>query len=447
MSDEIIDYPVLDGPLAGTLEASHWYVGFSGGIDSTVLLHLLARWRWSHPQAPDLTAIHINHRMQSAADEWQVHCEWVCRMLKIPLVAERVEVHPGPSGAEAAAREARYAAFDRLLGDEAVLFLGHHLDDQVETFFLRLLRGAGVHGLAGVPAERLLGRGRVVRPLLQLARAQLEAYADKHGLSCIEDPSNADTAMDRNFLRAEVLPRLAERWPGYRSTVGRASQHMVVAAATFEALLPAPETKFSVLGDPGVPVAALRGAREASAQALRAWLQSRGLPAPDQSALDEFLRQLREAGEDAGPRLHCSAFTLQRYRDGVYLVPEGRESPPRVSVTLVPGGVCDVPGVGRLALQPAGDAGFALAEGESLAVSWRAGGERCRPVGRDRSTSLKKFLQEADVPPWWRDRVPLLSLQRELLAVGDLWPCVSSRYRERARAGEVLWRLTWDRAR
>ena len=447
MSNDIIDHTVLDGPLAGSLDASHWYLGFSGGVDSTALLHLLTRWRRSCPQAPELTAIHINHGMQAAANEWQAHCEWVCRLLRVPLVVRRVEVRPGPSGSEAAARDARYSAFEQVLQDRAVLFLGHHLDDQVETFFLRLLRGAGVQGLAGVPAKRVLGQGMVVRPLLQVTRSQLQAYADQQGLSCIEDPSNADTAMDRNFLRAELLPLLAERWPGYRRTVSRASEHMAVTAATLEQLLPVPETVFSALGDPGLPVTVLRGKREAAAQAMRAWLQSQGLPAPDQSALEEFLRQLRESGDDAGPRLHCSAFTLQRYREAVYLVPDTGISSELGEVSLKPAAVRELPGVGRVALRPADGPGLALAEEEQLVVSWRRGGERCRPVGRDRGNSLKKLLQEADIPPWWRDRVPLLSLADELLAVGDLWLCASSRFREQPRAGETLWQLSWDRPR
>jgi tRNA(Ile)-lysidine synthase len=447
LTDDIIDHTVLDGPLAGFLSASHWYLGLSGGVDSTVLLHLLIRWRRSCPQAPELTALHINHGMQSAASEWQSHCEWVCRLLRVPFIARRVEVHPGSGGGEAAAREARYAVFEELLEDDATLFLGHHLDDQVETFFLRLLRGAGVQGLAGVPAERPLGRGRVVRPLLQVTRAQLEAYASQHGLSCVEDPSNADTALDRNFLRAELLPLLAERWPGYRRTVSRASEHMAVAAATLEELLPLPETVFSALGDPGLPLTALLGKRDAAAQAMRAWLQSQGLPAPDQSALEEFLRQLRESDGDASPRLHCRTFTLQRYREAVYLVPDSGSAPKLPEVALKPGAVRELAGVGRVALCPAEGAGLALAEDEVLIVGWRRGGERCRPVGRGRSTSLKKLLQESDVPPWWRDRVPLLSLTEELLAVGDLWLCASSRFREQARPGEALWQLSWDRLR
>ena len=447
MSEDSIDFHVLDEPLAEALTASHWYLGFSGGVDSTALLHMLARWRRANRTAPELTAIHINHGMQAAAGEWQAHCEWVCRMLRVPMIARQVEVQPGSEGGEAAARRARYAVFEELLDDQALLFLGHHLDDQVETFFLRLLRGAGVQGLAGVPAERYLGGGRVLRPLLQVTRTQLEAYATERGLSWVEDPSNADTAMDRNFLRAEVLPLLGQRWPGYRRTVTRAAEHMAVAAATLTELLPAPETVHSAMGDPGLPITALRGKREDTAATLRAWLQSRSLQAPDQSPLEEFLRQLREADDEASPRLHCSAYTLQRYRAAVYLLP-GIETPGELEpLSLEPGAVGDVPGVGRLALEPAVGPGIALSPKETVTVTLRRGGERCRPADRSRGTSLKKLLQEADVPPWWRDRVPLVSLDDEMLAVGDLWLCASSRFRERAGPGEILWQITWDRAR
>ena len=443
MSASLIDHRALDQDLTGLRSAARWYVGFSGGIDSSALLHLICLWRRAHPGAPELTAIHINHGMQSMADEWQVHCEWVCKMLQVPLLARRVAVDPGGQGGEAAAREARYAVFEEQLQAGEVLFLGHHLDDQVETFFLRLLRGAGVHGLAAIPRQRKLAEGQLVRPLLSLSREQLQDYATAQGLSCIEDPSNTDTAMDRNFLRAELMPLLASRWPGYRRTVARASEHMAGTASALNDLLPAPDTLYSALGDPGVGVAALVG-KSAAAQ-LRSWLQARGLPSPDQSALEEFLRQLRESTDDSSPRLQCSAYTLQRYRRVVYLLPEpSEESLPLFE--LSPGGVQEIPGVGRVSLQPAEEAGLSLAVDERLTLAWRGGGERCAPVGRGGSTSLKKLLQEMDIPPWWRDRVPLLYLEDELLCVGDLRLCQSGRFRSLAQEGQPLWRLHWQRS-
>lgn len=440
-----LDYSAIDAQLAGLLQAPRWLVGFSGGIDSTVLLHLLQRWCQDNPGAPPLSAVHINHGMQSAADDWQEHCEWLCRMLKVPFIARRLEVEPGSRGSEAAAREARYRVFEEELGAGDVLFLAHHLDDQVETFFLRLVRGAGVHGLAAIPASRKVGEGTLVRPLLHLTRQQLEAYASEQGLESVADPSNADSTMDRNFLRNELLPLLATRWPGYRQTIARASDHMAGTVSALEEALPVPQTVYSVTGDPGLALSELlAGSDEAVAVRLRRWLQVWDMLAPDQVQLEEFLRQLRRAGPQKKPRLACSAYTLQRYRDTIYLLPDTDTAFHREPMTLRPGEIYDVPGVGRVGLEPADEQGLSLKSGEKLVLCWRQGGERCQPQGRSGSNSLKKLLQEREVPPWWRDRVPLLYRGDELLAVGDLWLCESSRLRATAGRWRSLWRLSWQ---
>lgn len=446
MPDALLIHGELDGQLVPVLDAPHWYVAFSGGVDSTVLLHLLQRWCKAHPGAPPLTAIHVNHGLQDRADDWQVHCEWVCRLLQVPLLCFSASIEPGGRGLEAAARDARYGIFQGQLQASEVLFLGHHLDDQVETFFLRLLRGAGVNGLAAMPASRSLGQGRLVRPLLGQPRARLEDYARAHGLDYVEDPSNLDPALDRNFLRAQLMPLLASRWPGYRQTVNRASEHIAGAAAVLAQLLPEPVTVRSVMGDPGMSLTELfAGEGQGAALRLRHWLQAGGLPAPDQALLEEFLRQLREATGQARPQLQCSAFTLQRFAEAVYLLPDAAGEALCDPFSLGPGEVYTVPGVGELALEPTDSDGLSLAAGERLEVAWRRGGERCRPRGRAGSASLKKLLQEWQVPPWWRDRVPLLYLDGELLAVGDLWLCNSERWASAAEPGRSLWIPCWRR--
>ena len=380
------------------------------------------------------------------ADEWQTHCEAVCAQWGIPIRTDCVAVGESGKGIEAAARDARYAAFEQGLGKGDVLLMAHHLDDQVETFFLRLMRGAGLQGLSAIPAQRSLAEGQLLRPLLAVSRESLQAYAIEQELEYIDDPSNQDLSMDRNFLRQRVLPLLGERWSGYRQTVSRSSGHIASALSTLEQNLPHPVTVYSILGDPGIPMQVLAsGARDVAAIRLRSWLRSRGLPMPNLALMEEFLRQLAEGAEESSPRVDCGSYCLQRYGNAVYLLPAPWKKPPHGSFTLAPGSSQSVDGVGALSLVPASAEGIAIAEGEILEIVWRSGGERCRPQGRAHSQTLKKLYQDKAVPTWWRERIPLLFIGHEMLAVGDLWLCESSRLAHPADSDLTLWQLQWKR--
>ncbi|TDG13585.1 tRNA lysidine(34) synthetase TilS [Seongchinamella unica] len=442
---QVIRHTLLDGPLADHLQASHWYVAFSGGVDSTALLQLLNTWCRANSDAPPLTALHVNHGIQEEATEWENHCAWICRFLDVPFIAlhAEVEIRRG-KGLEAAAREARYALLEETLEEGELLFMGHHLDDQVETFFLRLLRGAGVEGLAAMPRERPLGQARLLRPLLDISRSQLQAYVKAQGLRWIDDPSNAETSLDRNYLRKEVMPLLEQRWPAYRQTVSRAADHLAGISAAREQGLSLPEPCVSTLGDPGLPLDALLESSDHDAGLLiRSWLRKLALQLPDQSLLAEFLRQLREAATDARPLLDTGSYRLQRYREHVYLLP-GDSPPPDEVINLAPGETRDIPGVGRVALRRCEGEGIWLAADELLELRWRNGGERVRLAGGKRSKPLKKVLQQAAVPPWWRERVPLLYLEEELVAVGAAGPCRSSRWGAEGQDAEAPWELVWE---
>lgn len=435
----------LAATLAQCTAAERWFVAFSGGLDSSVLLHLLVRWCESQAAPPALCALHVDHGLQEASSEWAGQCRRLGEQLGVPVRVLQGSVQPQGRGLEAAARDTRYALLAGQLAPGDVLFTAHHLDDQVETFFLRLMRGAGIAGLAAMPDERPLGAGRMLRPLLDHSRHQLRAYAGQHGLRWIEDPSNADTSLDRNYLRREVLPRLEARWPAYRRTVARAAGHLAAAQQQFAAEMPAAEPRVSVCGDPGLSLDSLRRSGPDAAHTLREWLRSLGLPAPDRAVQGEFLRQLREGGADAAPRLDTGAYRLQRYQDAVYLLPADTAAPTG-DWTMRPGAPpLAIPAVGRVQLRPASH-GFRLQPGEILSLRRRRGGERCRPLGRRGSTSLKQVLQEAGVPPWWRSRVPLLYLDGELLAIGGVGSCYSTRA-DGAREAEApgdCWELCWE---
>ena len=264
--------------LAPWRNAPAWHIAFSGGLDSTVLLHLLANTE----HLPPHKAIHIHHGLQAAADAWPSHCQSICDRLGVPLHVMHVQVQPGAS-LERAAREARYQAFAEVVGAGEVLLTGQHRDDQAETLLFRLLRGAGVRGLAAIPMHRPLANGHLVRPLLDASRAELEAYAHEHQLTWIEDPSNADPRFSRNYLRHRVFPLLTERWPQAVSSLARTAEHLSEAQGLLDELaqmdLHAADqsSPFPWLPLPSLALAPLRELSDARQRnVLRHWLTQIG---------------------------------------------------------------------------------------------------------------------------------------------------------------------------
>jgi len=426
--------------LAPWRDAPRWWLGLSGGLDSTVLLDLLVQLG-QQQGLPPLQAIHIDHQLQDSAPRWRRHCEQLCADLSVPLTSRQVSVADLGEGLEAAARAARYQVFEELLGAGELLLLAHHLDDQVETFFLRLMRGAGPLGLAGMPASRPLGRGALLRPLLATQRAAMHAHARARQLIWQEDASNHNTDFDRNFLRQQVLPLLATRWPGYRQSVDRSQQALAdiereLAGVEYPRLQRAAGERggdaflsLSALGNPSVAELA---------RLLRRWLQDQGCRVVAADRLREFARQLLQAKPDSQPGLDGDGYSLRRYRDAVYLLPAAVA--PLQPGFLTPDAALVVPGLGELSVAPVAGVGLALPPEGGWALRWRQGGERCKPLGRASSQSLKKLLQEAGVPPWQRDRLPLLYAGDALVAVADQWICAGGEAASDAVAYRVCWR-------
>ncbi len=429
-------WPTLE-PWCG---AGRWWVGLSGGLDSCLLLSLLAEMRADAGRPlPGLAAIHVDHQLHPDSAQWAQHCAVLCETLSVPLEIRRVDVEPAGEGLEAGARRARYQVFESLLGADDVLLLAHHLDDQVETFFLRLMRGAGTRGLAGMPAHRALQSARLLRPLLPYSRAELENCAAQRPLQWIEDPSNANVDLDRNFLRQRLLPVLGERWPGYRDAIAAsmaslADAELALAALDDAQLAPARDRAFGAarLALDSLPLES----RLTLGRLLRRWLEQENAALPPRNRLLEFCRQLQSAAEDSLPELDLGDRVLRRYRQHLYLVPTPSELPAEQS--LSPDGVLAQPGWGRLMLVPA-ESGLALPAGGAWQLRWRSGGERCRPLGRDHSQALKQLLQERAVPPWVRERLPLLYDGEELAAVANLWVCEGHQAQAPAPAYQVVW--------
>lgn len=398
--------------------APAWHIAFSGGLDSTVLLHLLANAK----DLPPLSAIHIHHGLQAAADAWPAHCQSVCDALGVPLRIMCVHVQPGAS-LERAARDARYQAFAEVTGAGEALLTGQHRDDQAETLLFRLLRGAGVRGLAAMPVYRPLAAGHLVRPLLDVSRVELEAYAHEYQLQWIEDPSNADPRFSRNYLRHRVFPTLTERWPQAVSSLARTAEHLSEAQTLLDELArmdlqvanqPSP---FPWLPLPSLALAPLRELSDARQRnALRHWLTPlTRLPDSDHWA---SWYSLRNAKGDAQPLWRLADGELHRCAERIWWVPAAWSefSDATVSWPTLQNPL-ELPGNGRLEFLGEPPEG-------SFEVRYRQGGEIIEVPGRGRR-DLKRLLNECGVPGFVRGRLPLLFRDEQLLAVptlAGLWP-------------------------
>jgi tRNA(Ile)-lysidine synthase len=420
-------------------------VAFSGGSDSTALLAALARL--PHPPRA-LRALHIDHRLQPHSRRWSWHCRRIARRLHVPLRVRTANiVRVRGESLEAAARVVRYRLLGAALADGEALLTAHHQDDQLETVLLQLLRGAGVAGLAAMPALAPLGRGVLARPLLTVPRAALGEWVRTQGLTWVEDESNAQLRPDRNYLRARVLPVIRERWPAAAATVARSARHLAEAQRLLDALGQADAGRASC----GAMLSAKvlrRLPPERRRNALRFWISAAGLLAPPASRLEEIAGALLAAREDAQPRVTWEGAEVQRQGDRVALRAGGSSEAlaPRLPglawqwrrqrTLVLP------PPFGALLLETDERGPLDLdALGPTLTLRERRGGERLRPVRGGPRRALKQLLQEARVPVSRRAQLPLLFDRGRLIGVADLWldESVQAHAASRRRA-RLLWR-------
>jgi tRNA(Ile)-lysidine synthase len=395
------------------MQAPRWWVGLSGGADSVALLHALCGYAKEHA-APPIHAIHVNHGLQPEADAWSALCQRQADALGVPLEIAPCEVTPSGRGLEADARSARYSAFEAVLSANDVLFTAHHADDMVETLFLRLLRGAGPRGLAGIPEQRACGEGFIFRPFLDVPSSSLRAAVEAAGLEYVIDPSNIETEQDRSYLRQTVLPLIAERWPGYRDTVLRAA-HLQAVTQQRLATLPLDRT-FTLLGEPALVIDRALGPPALAAQ-IHQWLTESDLESPDQSRLMELARQALTAKPDRSPELVWDRHCLRAWNGLIVRVIDPASSQLFPSEVVV--GEPAEGEWGRLDWQPVND-GIGLA-GEMRLLTQLSGGLASMSLPNRPAKPVAKWLQELRIPPWWRSHLPVFLVENDpvwMLSVG-----------------------------
>jgi tRNA(Ile)-lysidine synthase len=418
-----------------------FWVAYSGGLDSHVLLHALTQLHKnkSFPGGVKLRAIHIHHGLHPEADSWAMHCQQVCSVLGVSSEVSRVRVRTGTrESVEANARTARYEAITQLIAPNDVVLTAQHADDQAETLLLQLLRGAGVAGLAAMPPVSRLGQGWLVRPLLAYTRSQLYDYARQANLQWIEDSSNVDTRFDRNFLRHEIIPLLLQRWPSLSNTLSRAARHQAEADELVQTLAAEDlrcvhnevnpsflerrgffdkENSFQRVGPLFIPaLSRLSLARQRNV--LRFWIKHLGLPLPSTVQLQHILSDMLTAREDRQPMVHWHGGEVRRYRNQLFAMPNLPPIPDSshtLSWTLPQSRRLPL---GELTVNEVQGRGLALPAGTELQVRFRQGGEIFRWRGHRRV--VKKLLQAAQLPPWQRPFIPLIYLDNTLVALGNI---------------------------
>jgi tRNA(Ile)-lysidine synthase len=416
-------------------------VAYSGGLDSTVLLHALSR-AISDRAHYRMRAAHVDHQLHPESTSWREQCSRVVQSLRVEFVPLIVSVTASAElGVEAAAREARYAALREILKPNEVLLTAHHADDQLETMLLALMRGAGLRGLSGVPSVQIFGGGWLARPLLDFGRTELEEWARAEKIQWLDDPSNANTSFDRNFLRHRVLPALRERWPAAAHSATRSTAHLREAGRLLDVLAAADLESVAIGPCLGLaPLANLAPARRRNI--LRHWIRQQGMRVPSTRKLATIERDLLIAREDRLPCVEWDGVQVRRHRGLLYCMRQRPPFEPAETLAWNVSQVLELPAqLGRLRVERTPLGGVAAVRlPDALQVQFRHGGEELQPAGDAHHRKLKKLLQDAHVLPWWRDRVPLIYAGDRLVAVGDLW--IAEEFA--ARGGEDALRIVWE---
>ncbi|OAT34587.1 tRNA lysidine(34) synthetase TilS [Proteus myxofaciens] len=403
-------------------------VGFSGGVDSTVLLHGLVQLRDIYHLPLELTAIYIHHGLNDKADAWSVHCQQCCEQWNVDFISEKVIVNSKEGGIENSAREARYRAFHQHLQPQQILVTAQHQDDQAETFLLALKRGSGPAGLSSMPIKMVFNNNYLIRPLLNITRKHIEEYAHQQKISWVEDDSNQNARYDRNFLRLHILPLLTERWPHFSQAVTRSATLCGEQEALLDELL---ESELNVLIDKAksIDIAQLAMCSEIKRNALlRRWFAQHNKIMPSKQHISRLWQEVALAKEDANPRLRFFDDEIRRYKQRLYFVPIISEPTNCILTWSLSEPLILPTGLGTLSLGEKDNMVVrAPYDNEKVTIRFGLTQDSLRIVGREHARHSKKIWQELDIPPWRRTRIPLIYYNDTLIAAVNTFVTVEGK--------------------
>lgn len=399
---------------------SKYIVAYSGGLDSTVLLHIM------HELQLSMHAVHVNHHLQHESDSWQQHCKNICESWEIPLSIEHVQSDKlSKNNIEERARNARYELLFEYLEEQHSLVTAHHKNDLAETLLLQLLRGAGPAGLAAMSSLRNAKMGKHLRPLLEFTRDELLDYANSQDLNWVEDASNDSLDFDRNYLRSRIMPSLLQRWPSALQTLARATE---LQADAMECLVVLADLDAETAKTEYSHILNVRALQQLSPvrvkNVLRAWIQAHAMRVPSRKLLSHICTDIVFKDEiETSPVQTWSEGEIRRYRDQLYLMAPISVHDAKQEFQWMINQPLHIKSLGRkLQLSDLDRYGIKLPHGvQQLKVCFRSGGESLKPFGSNHHRSLKNLFQEANVPPWERERIPLLYYKDQLVSVLGYW--------------------------
>ncbi|MCK5432306.1 MAG: tRNA lysidine(34) synthetase TilS, partial [Gammaproteobacteria bacterium] len=382
-----------------------------------MLLHILACIK--DEIKPRLVAVHVNHGINQDAESWEKHCRTICENYAIELLTFTVDLsHKNGKGTEAYAREKRYEVFNDLIKNHDLLLTAHHVNDQIETMLLQLLRGSGPDGLVGMPQSREFSKGFLVRPLLDTSREEIHDYALKQSLNWVEDESNKSNKYDRNFLRNTIIPELLSHWPGALKTMRRAIEHQADARNLINEIS---IIDLSTVCDDEFTKISLAEFESLSfirrKNVLRAWIKKNNLETPNTNTIEKINEEVIHAGADKNPCVKWTGAEVRRYRGYLYVMQSLSAHDVKMATNW------NFKGTLKLSsgyLKAVSSKGIGIKKdmisSDSVEVKYRQGGEHIKPSGRSHTHELKKLLQEEGVLPWLRDRIPLIFYDNDLIA-------------------------------
>ena len=412
-------------------------LALSGGLDSSVLLHLLAASKQTI--SFELHAMYVHHGLSPNADAWADFCMQQCQLLNVQIEVVRVQLDlNSKQGIEAAARQLRYEAlFDFKVNETAPNFVvtAHHQDDQAETLLLQLFRGAGVKGLASMGC--IDESRRLMRPLLDVSRQALQEYAGQHNIQWCDDESNGNTQYERNFVRHDVMPVLATRYPSVKSVLARTASHLAEANDLLDTLAKIDADKLlqnNSLSLQGLTALDLPRAKNL----MRWWFSQNQLAMPTSEHLNEIIQQLFNAKADANINIQLQHLSLKRYQQRVYLCEERAAEDFDMTWNGEP--YLNLPNGGQLHFKQVVGSGLALKHGMTkLRITNRDGGERFKPDALRPTRTLKHLLQEANIPPWQREHLPLIYWHDTLALVPNIGIAHELQAAENESGLDIIW--------